>query len=102
MAPQQFPGIDHLRAPKRDLGSEAGRVETVVAAILADVRDRGDAAVADYAARFDKADLTAFEVNRQDREAASRRSTRRRAPIPSLPLLMPHGSPRRSLPPFCR
>ncbi len=37
-------------------------VEGVVAAIIADVIGRGDAALLDYARKFDKADLTALEV----------------------------------------
>ena len=64
------PKVRHLRKPQRDAVSDTSEVEGLVAGILADVRARGDAAVADYAARFDKSDLTVFEVSMADREAA--------------------------------
>ena len=44
----------------------ASNVEAVVSAIIADVRARGDAALFDYAARFDKAALTALEVTPEE------------------------------------
>ena len=42
--------------------SDTKAVEDAVAAILADVRARGDAAVLDYTARFDGAQLSALAV----------------------------------------
>ncbi|MBF0358031.1 MAG: histidinol dehydrogenase [Magnetococcales bacterium] len=41
-----------------DAGDQA-QIEAVVAEIIADVKNRGDGAVIDYTARFDKVDLTA-------------------------------------------
>ena len=45
-----------LLAMKREISED---VDTTVRAIIADVRNRGDAAVLDYTARFDRMDLTA-------------------------------------------
>ena len=42
----------------------------LVSTILSDVKTRGDQAVADYAQKFDKSDLTAFEVSKADCKAA--------------------------------
>ena len=41
----------------------ASNVEPAVTAIIADVRSRGDEALFDYTARFDKAELTSLEVS---------------------------------------
>ena len=41
----------------------AANVEPAVTAIIADVRSRGDEALFEYTARFDKAELTALEVS---------------------------------------
>ena len=64
------PNVRHLRKPTRDAASDTSTIEGLVAGILADVKARGDLAVADYSAKFDKSDLTAFEVSMEDREAA--------------------------------
>ena len=48
----------------------ASGVEDTVAAIIADVRARGDEALYDYARRFDKADLAALEVTPSELETA--------------------------------
>ena len=64
------PNVRHLRKPTRDAASDTSTIEDLVAGILADVKARGDLAVADYSAKFDKSDLTAFEVSMEDREAA--------------------------------
>ena len=48
----------------------ASGVEDTVAAIIADVRARGDEALYDYARRFDKADLAALEVTPAELETA--------------------------------
>ncbi len=45
-------------------------VEGVVANIIADVVARGDAALIDYAAKFDKAQLTSLEVSAQELDEA--------------------------------
>jgi len=65
-----FPGVTHLRAPSRSAVNDTAAIESLVTGILADVAARGDAAVANYAARFDKSDLTAFEVTMAQRQAA--------------------------------
>lgn len=58
-----------LLAMKREVSED---VDAAVRAILADVRARGDAALADYTLRFDKVDLTVrgLEISRQERAAA--------------------------------
>ena len=48
----------------------APNVEAVVAEIIADVRQRGDEALLDYAARFDKAQLSSLEVTGQEVDEA--------------------------------
>ncbi|MBQ8237437.1 MAG: histidinol dehydrogenase [Oscillospiraceae bacterium] len=48
----------------------ASNVEGVVSAIIADVRARGDQALLDYTARFDKAALTSLEVSQAEIEDA--------------------------------
>ncbi len=53
----------------RDLRAEQD-VEAVVDAIIADVRARGDAALRDYARKFDGAELDALEVSRQELDEA--------------------------------
>jgi histidinol dehydrogenase len=49
------------------------RVDEAVAAIIADVRARGDAALTDYTARFDRVDLAVGElrISREEIDAAS-------------------------------
>src|SRR5579862_1700771 len=69
-ASKHFRGVDYVKTPERDAASESVSVETVVADILAEVRLRGDAAVRDFAKKFDKSDLVALEVTPQEREAA--------------------------------
>jgi len=66
-APQ---GISFVKAPSRDQVSDNAPVETLVAEILKNVREQGDKAVRDYSLKFDKADVTAFEVTLEEREAA--------------------------------
>ena len=70
MTTSPFPGITWLKAPAADEGAAAAPVATLVAEVLAAVRDRGDAAVAEYARRFDRSERDAFEVSDADRAAA--------------------------------
>ncbi|MGJ7041468.1 histidinol dehydrogenase/sulfopropanediol 3-dehydrogenase [Shinella sp. BE166] len=63
-------GVQYVKAPERDSIGDNASVETLVAQIIADVRERGDAAVRDYSVKFDKAELAAFEVTPEEREAA--------------------------------
>ena len=53
----------------RDIRAEAN-VEAAVDAIIADVRARGDAALIDYAAKFDHAQLDSVQVSAQEIEDA--------------------------------
>jgi sulfopropanediol 3-dehydrogenase len=62
--------VRFVKAPKRNQSDDTSTVATLVAEILSDVRKRGDAAVRDYALRFDKSDLVQFEVMAKDRETA--------------------------------
>ncbi len=63
------PGFEHafaaLLAGKRDAGEE---VDAAVAAILADVAARGDAALVDLSRRFDRVDLDALGLRVTDAE----------------------------------
>jgi sulfopropanediol 3-dehydrogenase len=63
-------GLTWLKAPARNSVTDTGSVEGLVQEILAAVRDKGDAAVRDYARRFDNAELDSFEVSMDDRLAA--------------------------------
>ena len=65
-----FPGISFLKSPSRSATRDNVEVEQLVAGVLADVRTRGNAAVAEYAKRFDRSDLDVFEVDGADRRAA--------------------------------
>lgn len=62
-----FPGITWVKAPTPDTASDSADLQATVAEVLARVRSQGDAAVADYARRFDKSDLVAFEVTASER-----------------------------------
>ena len=53
----------------RDIRAEAD-VEATVDAIIADVRARGDAALIEYAAKFDHAELTDVRVSQAEIEEA--------------------------------
>lgn len=53
----------------RDIRAEAD-VEATVDAIIADVRARGDAALIEYAAKFDHAQLTSVQVTQQEIDEA--------------------------------
>ena len=48
----------------------ASNVEGIVTAIIADVRARGDAALLEYTAKFDKANLTSLEVTAEEIDEA--------------------------------
>ena len=61
------PKVTHIKAAKRDAGSDTAAIGQTVKDILAAVRARGDAAVRDYAKTFDKSDLQVFEVSKADR-----------------------------------
>lgn len=63
-------GVAFVKAPERSSISDNAPVEALVGEIIADVRQRGDAAVRAYSARFDKAELERFEVTEAEREEA--------------------------------
>jgi len=63
-------GLVFLKAPARDVHADTSAVESTVKTVLDDVRRRGDAAVRDYAIKFDHADLDAFEVTPAEIAAA--------------------------------
>src|SRR5690349_13035360 len=66
-APQ---GISFVKAPSRNQVSDNAPVEALVSEIIANVRERGDAAVREYSRKFDKAEVEVFEVTAAEREAA--------------------------------
>lgn len=66
----EFPGIEWIKAPNPETEADTAELSRVVADVLARVRIEGDAAVADFTSRFDKADLLGFEVTRTEREEA--------------------------------
>ena len=63
-------GVTFIKAPERDSAGDNAPVEKLVSEIIADVRQRGDAAVRAYSEKFDKASLEHFEVTPEEREAA--------------------------------
>ncbi len=63
-------GLTFVKSPARDAVADNAPVEKLVAEILARVEAEGDAAVRDYSARFDKAELESFEVTAEQREQA--------------------------------
>ncbi|MEZ0167998.1 histidinol dehydrogenase [Microvirga sp. TS319] len=62
--------ITFLKASKHDAATETAEIEATVRGIIADVRDRGDAALRGYSKAFDQADVTAFEVSDKERAEA--------------------------------
>jgi histidinol dehydrogenase/sulfopropanediol 3-dehydrogenase len=70
-APQGFEGrAAYVKAPERDSVADTGNVVALVSGILQDVRRRGDAAVREYAERFDRSELERFEVSDAERQKA--------------------------------
>lgn len=63
-------GVIWLRKPARSAIGDNAPVETAVRDILADIRQRGDAAVRDYSQRFDGTAPSVFEVSAAERQAA--------------------------------
>lgn len=68
--PFAFDGVTFIKAPSIDEVADGASVSTLVADVLADVKTRGDVAVRDYSVKFDSANLEAFEVTMEEREAA--------------------------------
>lgn len=70
MTNSPFPGVTYVKAPERSASGDSASVEALVGEIIANVREYGDSAVRDYSLRFDKADISVFEVTPEEREAA--------------------------------
>ncbi len=62
--------IEYIKSPARSSETDNRSIEGLVARIVDDVRSRGDAAVREYSARFDKAELAGFEVTMEEQQAA--------------------------------
>ncbi|MCC6305123.1 MAG: histidinol dehydrogenase [Rhodobacteraceae bacterium] len=62
--------LTFVKAPARDAQGDTAPVAETVAAILREVKARGDAAVRDFSARFDGAAPAALEVSPEERRAA--------------------------------
>ncbi len=70
-APKGFAGRSaYVKAPARDQIADTGEVSALVARVLQDVREHGDAAVRRYGMEFDRTDLSRFEVTQAERQAA--------------------------------
>lgn len=65
----KHPGmITYVKAARQDAAGDTASIEATVKQILADVRQRGDAAVRDYSLQFDKSCPDVFEVSKAERE----------------------------------
>lgn len=62
--------ITFVKAARQDAAADTASIEATVKQILADVRDRGDAAVRKYALDFDKSCPEVFEVSSAERQQA--------------------------------
>ncbi|WP_043829991.1 histidinol dehydrogenase [Muricoccus aerilatus] len=60
-------GLTFIKPVRRDSFQDNDALGATVKAVLDDVRTRGDAAVREYAAAFDRSDLAAFEVSAAER-----------------------------------
>ena len=63
---------ERAAALRRPAQRAAESIRETVAAIVADVRKRGDAALIDYTSRFDQASLTSLEVSADEFTAAEK------------------------------
>ena len=70
--PQPYPAakVTWVKSASRSAEADNKPVADLVATILADVKARGDVAVREYSASFDKSDLQVFEVSAVQRAAA--------------------------------
>lgn len=59
--------ITRIKEPKRDAVSDTASIEATVKEIIANVRQRGDAAVREYSRKFDKSEISQFEVTQEER-----------------------------------
>lgn len=56
-----------IKTPKRDANTDTAAIQRTVKDIIANVHERGDAAVREYSLAFDKADVADFEVTHEER-----------------------------------
>lgn len=63
-------GVSFVKKPGRNAVSDNAPVEQTVSEVLDAVRTRGDEAVREYSMKFDKADLSVFEVSDAERQKA--------------------------------
>lgn len=63
-------GVTFIKSPQRSSASDNAPVEKLVGEIIAQVRERGDAAVREYSQKFDKANVEVFEVSEAERQEA--------------------------------
>ncbi|MER9548428.1 histidinol dehydrogenase [Mesorhizobium sp. M0322] len=56
-----------IKTPKRDANTDTAAIQRTVKDIIANVHERGDAAVREYTLAFDKADVADFEVTHDER-----------------------------------
>ena len=63
-------GVTFIKSPQRSSASDNAPVEKMVGEIIAQVRERGDAAVREYSQKFDKANVEVFEVSEAERQEA--------------------------------
>lgn len=60
----------YIKAPERSVEGDNDGIQEMVSEVLADVKLHGDAAVRNYALKFDKSELMDFEVSAQQRKDA--------------------------------
>lgn len=70
MSNHELAGVTLLKAPARDAATDTGEIEGIVKSLISDVAAWGDAAVRDYALRFDNSDRAVFEVTPAERDEA--------------------------------
>lgn len=70
MSNHELAGVTLLKAPARDAATDTGEIEGIVKSLISDVAARGDAAVRDYALKFDNSDRAVFEVTPAERDEA--------------------------------
>ncbi|MBU3739790.1 MAG: histidinol dehydrogenase [Rhodoferax sp.] len=66
----RFSHLEYIKAPAPAQTQTQTDIETVVRSVVAAVRERGDAAVRDYARAFDRYDGQVLEISRSERAAA--------------------------------
>lgn len=70
-APSSLEGLlEYVKTPIQDQHADNSQVAGLVAGVLKEVRERGDAAVREYAAKFDNSTLDQFEVTAAERQQA--------------------------------